>query len=279
MNKLINLPSGSGKTHAYRELSSKGYAVIDLDAFVFKTSNGYCYHPDTYGYLKSLRNITCVGALTNDRLLDCFDKVISLDKKQVSVSNEIYLNTIHRNYIKGFSLDAAFFNNLPNVPSAFEIIANEATKGIRVNSEFPSLVNLQLRYAWKHRHLMCYNFEQFDSEYNEETIEFQDKVPGFTVHSKNGSYHANLGHIHHTSPLHMMYTNTSKEYLEHYEDLGLSYIKSEVNFKDAFMLEEQSIITFFDCQRLSEKILEKEFSSDTLTLIKNRLLTMDVWFQ
>lgn len=38
MRKLINLPSGSGKTYSFQALASEGYAIIDLDAFVFKTN-------------------------------------------------------------------------------------------------------------------------------------------------------------------------------------------------------------------------------------------------
>lgn len=47
MRKLINLPSGSGKTYSFQTLASEGYAIIDLDAFVFKTGNGYVYHSDS----------------------------------------------------------------------------------------------------------------------------------------------------------------------------------------------------------------------------------------
>lgn len=279
MNKLINLPSGSGKTFAYRDLASQGYAVIDLDAFVFKSSNGYRYHPDTYGYLKSLRNVTCVGCLTNDKLLECFDKVIVLDKDQINVDDDIYLNTIHRNYVKGFPLNAAFFNKNPNIPTAYKLILNEATKGNRVNTDFPSMVNLQLHYAWKHRHHTTYRWSVFDSKCSEEAIDFRDGREGFIITSQVGSFFVNIAYIDYASPSSMVYASTPENDPE-IKAKGLTFIQFDgVSLRDTYLLEKKGILTFYDCQYTDESKLLSEVSDSTMTLIKSRFLLMDTWFR
>lgn len=279
MRELINLPSGSGKTYSFQTLASEGYAIIDLDAFVFKTGNGYVYHSDTYGYLKSLNNVLCVGALTNDRLLDCFDKIISLDKDGIAASDDVYLNTIYRNYIKGFSLNGAFSNKSVHCVDAYNLISNEALKGNRVNADFPSMVNLQLRYAWKHRHLPIYNFIKLDDIASDESIDFFPDKDGFLIKSKVGTCEAHLDDIRYYNPSSLIYTANQQENPEDFKQLGLSFLQTDdILIRDLFILEKQNMYTFYDCRILNQKKAEMELTEKTVSLIKKYFLSMNTWF-